>query len=46
MLAMLASAGQCTALRSLDLTRNHLSVSEMTSLAAGWGWQRTGLTML
>jgi Ran GTPase-activating protein (RanGAP) involved in mRNA processing and transport len=44
--AMLAGAGQCTALRSLDLGFNYITEPEMRSLRGAWGPQREGLRLL
>ena len=44
--AMLAGAGNCTALRSLDLACNYISEPEMRSLLGAWGPQREGLRLL
>jgi hypothetical protein len=43
--ALLAAAGQCTALRSLKLACNHLTDTELAALASRWGRQRPGLEL-
>jgi hypothetical protein len=43
--AMLAAAGQATALRSLKLACNDLTDTELAALAARWGRQRPGLEL-
>ena len=43
---VLASAGQCTALRTLSLASNHMNDSEKRSLRERWGPQREGLLLL